>query len=289
MNRWLETAALAGLCAMAAAPFVALFPDPPAFGPAGAAILAGTAILAVIGVAARAEPWRRRHMLTPAAILLGTTIASIGLNAVLAATTMRLPTADLMVRLFGLKGEEVDDAVLYERWVELWLACASVAALLTTGLRRPLRPRPGRTSPASPGTVTRANRGAAALDRRHGPALAYRMRCAGQRTARGASNGRLPTPCRSYHRRHRRSATASSHPVNDGQRQVIESTQNGAVSLPARASVPVAYLATDPEGSAQADTVWVNWSTVLGLLWIGGGFRLFPFYGVRAAFRAGRR
>ncbi len=69
MRRWFETGAVAGLFAMAAASFAALFPDPPAFGPAGAGILAGTAMLATVGAAFRAEPRRRRGMLAAAVIL----------------------------------------------------------------------------------------------------------------------------------------------------------------------------------------------------------------------------
>ena len=69
---------------------------------------------------------------------------------------------------------------------------------------------------------------------------------------------------------------------------IVEYRQNGSVSRPLGAAVPVAYLAADPSGSARADTFWANWGDLLGLVWIGLGFTLFPFYGLRATFRAGR-
>ncbi len=289
MSRWRETAALAGLCAMALAPLVALFPDPPAFGPAGAAILAVTAILAVIGVAVRADPRRRRRMLALAAILLGTTIASIGLNAALAATTLRLPTADLLVRLFGLEGEEVDDAVLYERWVELWLACAILAALLAAGLRKAMRPVPIPSEPASPweaeppaALVTPWWNAATVLLWLVGCGVLAGALVDGHRTAdflRRADHavGTITDP--RDHPRIRFSTTRGT---------TVEFTQNGGISQALGATVPVAYLGANPAGTARADTFWANWSDVLGLVWIGGGFTLFPFYGLHAAFRAGR-
>ncbi len=288
MRRWFETAAVAGLFALAAAPFVALFPDPPAFGPAGAGILAGTAMLAMIGASFRAELRRRQGMLTAAMILLGITVAATVLNAMLASTTMRLPTADLLVRLFGLEGEEVDDAVLYERWVELWLACALVAAMLTAGLRRTMRTQPQSKRLASPWDAMRPptppRRWTAAT------VLLWLIGC-------GVLAGALVEGHRTADFLRRADHTTGTiadpqdHPrirFTTAEGTEVEFTQNGDISRVLGVAVPVAYLAADPAGTARADTFWANWSDVLGLLWIGGGFTLFPFYGLRAAFRAGR-
>ena len=70
--------------------------------------------------------------------------------------------------------------------------------------------------------------------------------------------------------------------------QSVEFQQNGFVSRPVGAAVPVAYLPGDPAGTAQADTFWADWGEVLGFLWIGLGFTVLPALGVRAQFRGGR-
>ena len=67
----------------------------------------------------------------------------------------------------------------------------------------------------------------------------------------------------------------------------VQFRQNGFVSRPLGAEVPVAYQSKDPAGTAQADTMWANWSNMLGMLWIGLGFTLAPFFGFRAVLRAG--
>ncbi len=86
-------------------------------------------------------------------------------------------------------------------------------------------------------------------------------------------------------------ADPQSHPIirfatADG--AVVEFRQNGDVSRPLGALVPVAYDPADPPGTARADTFWADWGDVLGLLWIGLGFTLLPLFGLRATFRAGR-
>ncbi len=68
----------------------------------------------------------------------------------------------------------------------------------------------------------------------------------------------------------------------------VEFTQNGYVSRPRGAAVPVAYDPRDPAGTAQAATFWASWGTPLGLLWIGLGFVLLPLFGVRVEFKPGR-
>ncbi len=289
MRRWVETAAAAGLFVVAAAPFAALFPDPPAFGPAGAGILVGTATLAMIGAAFRAEPRRRRGMLTAAMILLGITVAATVLNVILASTTMRLPTADLLVRLFGLEGEEVDDAVLYERWVELWVACGIVAAMLAAGLRRTMRTQPQSTRVASPWDAMRPPNPPS----RPWNAATVLLWLVGCGVLAGALLDGHWTADFLRRADHTTGTIADpqDHPrirFTTSRGTVIEFTQNGGISRALGAAVPVDYLAADPAGTARADTFWANWSDVVGMLWIGSSFTLFPFYGMRAAFRAGR-
>ena len=70
--------------------------------------------------------------------------------------------------------------------------------------------------------------------------------------------------------------------------RAVEFRQNGFVSRPLGAAVPVAYRPEDPAGTAQADTFWADWGTVLGSFWIGLGFTVLPLFGLRAEFRAGR-
>ncbi len=85
-------------------------------------------------------------------------------------------------------------------------------------------------------------------------------------------------------------ANEDAHPlirftIGDG--TVVTFRQNGGISRPVGAAVPVAYDPADPAGTAQADTLFAAWGEVVGFSWIGLGFTLFPFFGVRAAF--GRR
>ena len=69
---------------------------------------------------------------------------------------------------------------------------------------------------------------------------------------------------------------------------VVEFTQNGFVSRPLGAAVPVAYDPRDPAGTAQAATFWTTWGTALWLLPAGLGFTLLPLFGARASWRLGR-
>lgn len=70
--------------------------------------------------------------------------------------------------------------------------------------------------------------------------------------------------------------------------RAAEFNQNGFLSRPLGAAVPVAYLTADPAGTAQADTFWADWGVVLGFLWLGLGFTGLPLLGARAEFRPGR-
>ena len=286
MRRWAETAAIGILLAVPALPFVILFPEPPAFGRGAATLVATVAILATVGTAFRAEPARRSRILRRAAILLAITLAAVIARILLAGDiTARIPTADVLPRLFGLQGEDVDDAVLYEVWVELWIGCALVA-LAVIGMRRLAgRPRPSQAAvvrhqaaqpPAPPWNAATIGLWLVGWGLLAGAVLE------GHRTAAflsGAThvNGTIADP-----QPHPRIRFTTADGV------VVEFTQNGAVSRPLGATVPVAYQAADPRGTARADTVWANWSDVLALLWIGLGFTLFPFFGLRGELRTGR-
>jgi len=115
----------------AALPFVALFPEPPAFGRAAAGIVAAVAILAVMGSCFSGGDGRAVRALRRAALLLITTLVAAGLRIVLAREGWGTPpTIDVLPGLLGLHGEDIDDAVLHEAWVELWLACGAGVVLL---------------------------------------------------------------------------------------------------------------------------------------------------------------
>ncbi len=250
-------------------------------------ILSAVAIAATFGVAIRAEPVRRRRILRAAALLLRVTVCATALNILLARTAVKPPTTDVLVRLFDLKGEEVDDAVLYERWVELWLACALVAPLLARVRRTPSLA--AERDPALPwDAVVRMPPASPPLNAATvllwlvGWGFLATGLVAGHRTADFLRRADHTTGT---------IADAMGHPrirFTTAGGAAVAFRQNGGISRALGAAVPVAYLATDPAGTARADTFWANWSGVLDLLWIGGCFILFPFYGLRAAFRAGR-
>ena len=65
----------------------------------------------------------------------------------------------------------------------------------------------------------------------------------------------------------------------DGRR--FEFIENGLVSRPIGASVPVAYDARDPDGTAIAATFWTTWGKALWTLPAGLGFTLLPMLGAR--------
>ncbi|MGF6240806.1 hypothetical protein P3T42_002557 [Paraburkholderia sp. GAS38] len=68
----------------------------------------------------------------------------------------------------------------------------------------------------------------------------------------------------------------------------VEFVQNGFISRPRGAAVPVAYDPHNPAMTAQAATFWANWGESLWLLPMGLGFTLLPLFGARARFRPGR-
>ena len=290
MRRSAETATTAVLAALATAPFVAFFPEPPAFGRRGVGIVMAVLILAMVGATFRAAQRRRRRFMASAALLLGITVGATTTCVLLAPNiTAKVPTLDLLPGLFGLQGEDVDDAVLYEVWVELWLVCALVAAVIIrqhrAKRRRPAHPAP----PASPWDVMIPQPKAAppwnaatVLLWLVGWAVLAGAALEGHWTAKFLSRADHVTGS---------IADPQPHPrirFTTLEGRAVEFTQNGSVSRALGAAVPAAYLEADPAGSARADTFSANWSDVLGLLWIGMGFTLFPFYGLRASFRVGR-
>lgn len=198
-----------------------------------------------------------------------------------------VPTPDLLPRLFGLQGEDVDDAVLFEAWLELWLACAAGVAALAWARRTVTKRRTERAAaPVSEAPVSDApdppwNAATIVLWLSGWAALSGAVLDGHWTAAFLARAAHVPGTI----------ASADRHPrirFTDLTGATVEFTQNGSVSRPVGADVPVAYGARDPSGTARADTFWANWSDVLGLLWIGMGSTLFPFFGYRATLRAGR-
>ena len=288
-RRWLETAVAGVFLTGAALPFAVFFPEPPAFGPEVVAIAAAAGILASLGMALRATPARRRSMLRGAALLLGLTVGATAIHILrVRDLATRIPTADLLATLFGLQGEDIDDAVLYEEWVELWLGCSLVvfaAMSLSRTLRRHLRATPVRTVAdpwSAPAPTRRWNAATVALCL-VGVAVLVAAVLDGHRTADFLSRATHAVGTVADPRDHPRIRFMTA----DG--TTVEFTQDGAVSRPLGAAVPVAYLAADPSGTARANTFWAVWSDVLGLLWIGLGFTVGPFWGARAVLRGARR
>ena len=74
-------------------------------------------ILTLTGTTFRAEQPGRRRLLASATLLLAITAGAIGARILLASNIRaKAPTLDILQKLFGLRGEDIDDAVLYEVW-----------------------------------------------------------------------------------------------------------------------------------------------------------------------------
>ena len=281
LERLTTTAATAVLLAATAFPFVVLFPDPPAFGPESLVLAISFATGATLATAWRADRTGRRRILRRTGVLFGVTAATTLTNMALHGGIPLVPTLNLLPWLFGLDGEDADTAILFEAWCELWLTWVLLAVILIRCLPRrpaPVPPPPGpwhqpvRRRPwnaatvllwavgwcAMAGTVVQGHRTAAVLAR------------AAHAEGTIANNDAHPLI---------RFTTA------DG--TVVTFRQNGGISRAVGAAVPVAYDPADPAGTAEADTLFAAWGEVMGLAWIGLGFTLFPFFGVRAAL--GRR
>lgn len=270
-------------------PFVVGFPEPPAFGRGAVAILAAFAILTTIGISYRTTGTRRILIMRRAAMLLAVTVASIALRGMLSGgDILMLPTLDLLPKLFGLEGEDMDDAFIYETWLEIWLVCG-LAVLLAVQARRRIGPGARPTTRPAPDQPTPW--GAAPSDPPWNAATILLVLVGWVALAGAVLDGHRTAAFLS-------SATHVSGEIADDQSHpLIRFTangtsviyrQNGFVSGPVGEVVPVAYQSDDPAGTARADTFWANWSEVLGMVWIGLGFTLHPFFGFRATFRGGR-
>ena len=226
-------------------------------------------------------------MMRRAAIVAVTTLAAFVLMGLTAGHHAEIPTLDGLAKLFGLEGEDMDDAILYEVWLEVWLACAATV-LLGAGLGRAFgrgtvaqAAPPGPWDPPPPVPRPRWN-GATILMFVVGCGALCGAVVDGHGTAAFLAGSVRVTGTIADPQPHPRIRFTAF----DG--GVVEFTQNGFVSRALGAEVPVAYHTEDPAGSARADTFWANWSDVLGLVWIGLGFTLAPFFGYRGEFMASR-
>ncbi len=287
------TVTTGALLTVVSLPFVVGFPEPPAFGRGAAAILAAFAVLATIGISYRTTGARRILIMHRAVMLLAITVPSLALRWSLSGgDILILPTLDLLPKLFGLEGEDIDDAFIYETWLELWLACGLVMLLavqarrgLGPGLRLKARtatcPAPGLPSPWGPAPSDPQWNAATILLVLVGSGVLAGAVLDGHWTAAFLSSATHVTG---------EIADDQPHPlirfIADG--APLTYRQNGFVSGPVGEAVPVAYQSDDPAGTARADTFWANWSEVLGMVWVGLGFALHPFFGFRGAFRGSR-
>ncbi|RYY10326.1 MAG: hypothetical protein EON55_16590 [Alphaproteobacteria bacterium] len=287
MRRWVETLATGTVLGIAAIPFIALFPEPPYFGRGAMGLIAAFVIPAVMGTAYRSDPARRRRILWRMMAVLAITVISLLLRIMAPRYFASIPTPDILPRLFGLGGEDIDDAVIYEAWLEAWLCCAAAIVIPTVWHAAVARVRAKPKPPGpwdqmlAPAEAARWN-GATILLWLVGLAALGGAVVQGYRTASFLAGcvrvtGTIADP--------------QSHPIieftaHDG--VTVRFRQNGSVSREQGATVPVAYQTRDPAGTARADTFWTEWGEVLGFAWIGLGFTLAPFFGFRAAFRAGR-
>ena len=287
VRRWAETLATGTVLAIAAVPFIALFPEPPYFGRGAMGLITAFVIPAIMGTASRSDPARRRRIMERAITALAVTVVSLLLRIVASHYFDFIPTPDILPRLFGLGGEDIDDAVIYEAWLEVWLCCAAAIVIpaVWRGAVGRVRAKPRPPGPwdqmLAPAEATRWN-GATILLWLVGLAALGGAVVQGHQTASFLAGcvrvtGTIADP--------------QSHPIieftaHDG--ATVRFRQNGSVSREQGAEVPVAYQTQDPAGTARADTFWVEWSDVLGFAWIGLGFTLAPFFGFRATFRVGR-
>ena len=289
LRRWVQTLATGGMLAMSSIPFVALAPEPPAFGRGAVLIVFAVAVLAILGTVWRAGPAQRAATMHRAAAVLAVTLAAAALRILAAGHVAFIPTTDLIAQAFGLRGEDVDDAFLYEVWLEIWLACAA-ALIVGGGLRRALR-QPRAVAGALAGPWDRPT--PPPLPRPRWNAATILLFLIGLGALGGAVVNGHWTASFLADAVHVTGTIADPQPhplirFTTAEGAEIRFSQNGFVSRPLGAEVPVAYRVQDPAGTAQADTFWANWSNMLGMLWIGSGFTLAPFFGFRAAFQAGR-
>jgi hypothetical protein len=285
---WLATLLIGAMLVLAAVPFVGLAPEPPAFGRGAVMIVAGVSILAILGTELRTGAAQRARIMRRSAAMLAVTWVSLVLRNLVAGYDVLIPTMDLLPDLFGLQGEDVDDAFRFEGFLEIWLVCALAllaVAALRRAMRRPTMPVaiPGPwDQPAPPSSSPGRWNGATILLFVVGLGTLGGAIVDGHWTAEFLDNSVHVTGT---------IADPQPHPLirfmaADG--ALFQFRQNGSVSRPLGADVPVAYQTEDPAGTARADTFRANWSNLLGLLWVGVGFTVAPFFGFRAVLRGGR-
>jgi len=276
------------MLAIAAIPFVALFPEPPHFGRGAMGLVAAFVIPATMGTAYQGDPAQRHRIMWRAGLVLAITVVSLLLRIVASRYLGSIPTLEILPRLFSLEGEDIDDAFAYEGWLEIWLCCAEPMVIPTVW-----RGIVGQTHAKArpPGPWDQMLVAAKAATRWNGATVLLwliGMVALGAAVVQGNQTASFLAGCV---RVTGTIADPQSHPIieftaYDG--AVVRFRQNGSISREQGAAVPVAYQTQDPAGTARADTFWVEWGNVLGFAWIGLDFTVAPFFGFRAAFRAGR-
>lgn len=288
VKSWAETLVTGTVLAIAAVPFIGLFPEPPQFGRPAIGLVAAFVIPATMGTMYRGRSARRHQIMWRAGMVLAVTVVSLLLRVVASRYLHSIPTLDILPWLFGLEGEDIDDAFAYETWLEIWLCCA--ATIVIPAVWRGAASR-ARANARPPGPWDRMLVPAETMQRWNGPTILLWLvgvAALGGAVVQGHQTASFLAGCV---RVTGTIADPQSHPIiefttYDG--AVVRFRQNGSISREQGAAVPVAYQTQDPAGTARADTFWAEWSDVLGFAWIGLGFTLAPFFGFRATFRAGR-
>lgn len=129
----LGTAGLVLLLMAAFGPMVVLLPQPPHDLRAAGGVTLAAGIAAAGWRYVHADTRGRRHMLGAATWFCLVTAATVGTAIALQPLLVTIPVLDVLPRVFGLQGEDITDAILFEAWFELWLLCLAVsgAALLS--------------------------------------------------------------------------------------------------------------------------------------------------------------
>lgn len=288
VRRWAETLATGTVLAIAAIPFVVLFPEPPYFGRGAIGLVAAFITPATMGTAFRGDPAQRHRIMRRAITVLAVTVISLLLRLAASRYLDWVPTLEILPRLFGLEGEDIDDAFAYEGWLEIWLCCA--ATIVVPAVWRGAAGR--RRAKARPSSLwDQMLVPAEAAPRWNGGTILVwlvGLSVLGGAVVQGHQTASFLAGCV---RVTGTIADPQAHPIieftaHDG--AAVRFRQNGFISREQGATVPVAYQTQDPAGTARADTFWTEWSEVLGFAWIGLGFTLAPLFGFRATFRAGR-
>lgn len=137
-GRLATAAAIAGLLATAAFPFIVLFPDPPAFGPESLLLATAFAIVATLAMAWRANRAGWRRILRRTGVLFGLTAATAVSSMVLHGGVPLLPTPDLLPALFSLDGEDAGTVVEGHRTAAFMAGAAHAAGTIANDDAHPL-------------------------------------------------------------------------------------------------------------------------------------------------------